>query len=75
MNKFGGRHGIKFSPAIADEMIFDADIDNVDQNVDFDELITCLEMIGPSELEESMQSGGQQRLWRRPSGKHLSFSD
>ena len=35
MKKFGGRHGIKFTPEIADEMIFDADIDMVDKKVSF----------------------------------------
>ena len=40
-------------PDIADEMIYDADIDMADKQVTFDELITCLEMVGPDEVEES----------------------
>ena len=74
MEEHGGRHGIKFSDNIADEMIYDADIDMADKQVTFDELITCLEMVGPDEVEESITSSGDNSLWRAPSGKHLSFT-
>ena len=74
MQEYGGRHGIRFSEDIADEMIYDADIDMADKQVTFDELITCLEMVGPDEVEESITSSGDNSLWRAPSGKHLSFT-
>jgi SulP family sulfate permease len=80
IKEYGGQRGIgigwkpKFTEDIATEMIYDADIDMVDNRVTFDELITCLEMIGPHELEEELQKSGDNSLWRAPSGKHLSFT-
>jgi Ca2+-binding EF-hand superfamily protein len=80
IKEYGGQRGIgigwkpQFTENIATEMIYDADIDMVDNRVTFDELITCLEMIGPHELEEELQKSGDNSLWRAPSGKHLSFT-
>jgi sulfate permease, SulP family len=75
VQRYGGRHGITVNEQLAEEMIFDADIELVDHKVTFDELITTLEMIGPEEIVESISSKENSLVSALsvPSGMHLSF--
>jgi len=72
------RHGdkySKFSPEVAEEMVYDADLDRVDGNVSLDEFVNAIEMVGASELEEVAGSTGGDSLWHLPSGRHLSMKN
>ena len=62
----------KFLPEVAEEMVYDADLDRVDGNVSLDEFVNAIEMVGTSELDEV---AGGDSMWRLPSGRHLSMKN
>jgi MFS superfamily sulfate permease-like transporter/CRP-like cAMP-binding protein/Ca2+-binding EF-hand superfamily protein len=69
--KHGDRY-TKMNIDIAEEMIYDADLDMVDQNVSIDEFLNAIEMVGSKEIEDLADSDS---VWRLPSGRHLSIKN
>ena len=62
-----------FTRAHAEEMVYDADLQHVDNNISIDELVTCLEMVGDKEMLEASDEENEKRaMWRAPSGRHLA---
>ena len=51
-------------------MVYDADLQHIDNNISIDELITCLEMVGDKEMLD--ESDDPKSMWRAPSGRHLA---
>ena len=70
--KYGsGRMKRAFTRQQAEEMVYDADLQHIDNKISIDELVTCLEMVGDKEaLEESDE---KRAMWRAPSGRHLAL--
>ena len=67
------RYGDKYSKItidVAEEMIYDADLDRVDGNVSIDEFVNVIEMVGSDEVDEMTDMDS---AWRLPSGRHLSM--
>ena len=64
---------------VAEEMIFDANLEpGKSDMVTLDELITCLEMVTMSEIENDGSTASKREsavAWRRPSGCHVTYKE